>query len=148
MASSSVCMPYFFPTCKHARNLERLGFANQVCNGRSDDENFQRSDPAFHIDPLQKVLSHDALERFRERIADLVLLVGREDVDDAVDGFCRAWRVQRSEHEMAGGCRRQCQFDRFEVAHFTDENDVGIFTQAPRAARTQTISYACRLRDG
>ena len=68
-----------------------------------------------------------------KRVANLVLLTGREDVDHAIDGLCGAWSVQRSEYEMSRGRRRQCQFDGFEVAHFTDENDVGIFTQ--RAAQ-------------
>ena len=41
--------------------------------------------------------------------------------------------VQRAEDEVAGGGRGQRQLDRFQIAHFADENDVRIFAQ--RAAQ-------------
>ena len=43
--------------------------------------------------------------------------------------------MQRSEHQVTGFSRGQCQADRFEVAQFADENDVRVFTQR----RTQGI---------
>src|SRR5207244_6654091 len=48
-----------------------------------------------------------ALERDRQLHAHLVLLVGGEDVDDAVDRLRRALRVQRREDEVAGLGRGQ-----------------------------------------
>ena len=77
----------------------RLAFADEVGDGGREDQNFQRRHAAFLVDALEQVLGDDALERFGKRIADLVLLLGREDVDDAIDGLCRAGRVQRSEDQ-------------------------------------------------
>ena len=73
------------------------------------------------------------LEHARELQADLLLLVRREDGDDAVDRLGRVERVQRREHEVAGLGREQRRLDRLEVAHFADQDDVGILAQ--RAAQ-------------
>ena len=110
-----------------------FAFADEVRDGRVDDQNFQRGDAARFVDALEKILRDDALERFGERGADLVLLVGRENVDDTIDRFGGARSVQRAEDEVTGGGRGQRQFDRFQVAHFADEDDVRIFAQ--RAAQ-------------
>ena len=84
----------FLSDLQHAGNLECLRFADQVGDGRRDDQDFQRRHAALDIDALEQVLRDDAFQRFRERVADLVLLRGREDVDDAVDRLCRARRMQ------------------------------------------------------
>ena len=65
---------------------------------------------------------------------DLALLGGREHVDHTVDRLRRALRVQRREHEVPGLGGGQRSRDRLEVAHFADEDDVGIFAQG-RAKR-------------
>ena len=65
----------------------------------------------------------------RELLADLALLVRRERRDDAVDGLRRVEGVQRREHEVAGLGGDERRLDRLEVAHFADEDDVGILTQ-------------------
>ena len=70
-----------------------------------------------------------ALEHERELRADLRLLVGREHVEDAVDGLDRAVRVQRGEGEVAGLGDDERRLDRLEVAHLADEHDVGILAQ-------------------
>ena len=61
--------------------------------------------------------------------AHLVLLLGREDVDDAVDRLRRALGVQRREDEVAGLGRGQRGRDRLEVAHLADEDHVGVLAQ-------------------
>ena len=119
----------------HAGDLVRLAFANEVRDRHVDHQNFKRGDAAGLVDPLEKVLRDDAFERFGQRGADLVLLVGRENVDDAVDRFGRARSVQRSENKVTGGGRGQRQLDRFEIAHFTDEQDVRIFAQSAAQGR-------------
>ena len=78
----------------------------------------------------------DRLEHARQLQADLLLLVRREDGDDAVDRFGGVERVQRREHQMPGFGREQARFDRLEVAHLADEDDVGILPQrAPQRLR-------------
>ena len=59
----------------------------------------------------------------------LLLLVGREDGDDAVDRLGGVERVQRAHHEVAGlGCRDR-RFDGLEVAHLADQDDVRILAK-------------------
>jgi hypothetical protein len=74
-----------------------------------------------------------ALQHAGQLQADLLLLVRREDRDDAVDRLGGVERVQRREHEVAGFGGEQAGLDRLEVAHFADEDDVGILPQ--RAAQ-------------
>ena len=88
--------------------------------------------------PLPSIARHQALRDDRlqhagELQADLLLLVRRKHRDDAVDGFGRVERVQRREDEVAGFGGEQAGLDRFEVAHFADQDDVGILPQ--RAAQ-------------
>ena len=61
-----------------------------------------------------------------EHEADLLLLVGREEVDDAVDRLGRVDRVQRREDEVADLGRGQRRRDGLVVAHLADEDDVGV----------------------
>ena len=74
-----------------------------------------------------------ALRTADELDAHLPLLVRREHRDDAVDRLGGVERVQRREHEVSGLGGEQRRFDRFEVAHLADEDDVGILAQ--RAAQ-------------
>ena len=62
--------------------------------------------------------------------ADLLLLVGREGVDDAVDRAGRAGGVQRGEDQVAGLGRRDGGLHRLEVAHFADQDHVRVLAQA------------------
>jgi hypothetical protein len=83
------------------------------------------------------------LEHAGELQADLLLLVRREDGDDAVDRLGRVERVQRREHEVAGLGGEQRRLDRLEVAHFADEDDVGILAQrAAQRLRERRVSTA------
>ena len=74
-------------------------------------------------------LGDDALQRVGELHAHLRLLLGGEDVDDAVDRARRALRVQRAEDEVAGLGGGQRSRDRLEVAHLAEEDHVGVLTE-------------------
>ena len=78
---------------------------------------------------LDERLADDALQGGGELRAHLVLLVRREDVDDAVDGLRRILRVQGGEDEVAGLGGGQRDRDGLEVAELTDEDDVGVLAQ-------------------
>ena len=92
----------------HRVDLVGLALADQVAHGRAwaraPRQATQRPEPSA---VGQQLLGHDALQGDRELHADLVLLVGREDVDDAVDRLRRVLRVQRGEDEVAGLGRGQ-----------------------------------------
>ena len=76
-----------------------------------------------------QALRDGRLQHARELDADLPLLVRREDRDDAVDRLGRVERVQRREDEVAGLGREQRRFDRLQVAHLADQDDVGVLAQ-------------------
>ena len=70
-------------------------------------------------------------------------LVGKH-VDDAVDRALGAGGVQRAEHDVPGFGRGDGRFDRLQVAHFADQDHVGILPQ--RAANALRKSSARRRR--
>ena len=74
-------------------------------------------------------LADDALERAGELDPDLLLLVRREDVDDAVDRLRGVLGVQGREDEVTGLGGGQRDRDRLEVAHLADQDDVGVLPQ-------------------
>ena len=103
--------------------------ANEVPNSRCGDENLHRHDAARAARFGQERLAQDAFEHKGELGPNLRLLMGREDVDDAVDRLGRRVRMERREGQMARLRNTKRGFDSLEVTHLTDEHDVGIFTQ-------------------
>ena len=67
-----------------------------------------------------------AIESWR---AHLPLLLGRKDVDDAVDRLRGRLGMQGGEDEMASLGRGQGGGDRLQVAHLADQDHVGILSQ-------------------
>ena len=61
-------------------------------------------------------------------------------VDDAVDRAGRARRVQRAEHDVARFGRGDGRFDRFQVAHFADEDHVRVLPQRAAKASEKTCT--------
>ena len=80
-----------------------------------------------------EALRDDRLEHGGKLQPDLFLLVRGIHRDDAVDRLRRIQGVKRRKHEVAGFGGQQRCLDRLEVAHFADEDDVGVLPQ--RAAQ-------------
>jgi hypothetical protein len=59
----------------------------------------------------------------------LTLLVGREEVDDAVDGLGGVDRVQRRQDEVTGLGRLQGRLHRLDVAHLADEDHIRVLSE-------------------
>ena len=70
-------------------------------------------------------------------------------VDDTVDRLGRAGGVQRAEDQVARFRRRDGRFDRFQVAHFTDQNHVRVLAQraAQRFGEVRHVHADLALRD-
>src|SRR4029453_18063449 len=47
-----------------------------------------------------------------------------------IDGLGRARSMQRAEDDMTGFRGSQSELNGFQVAHFADQNDIGVFTQS------------------
>ena len=97
-------------------------------NGRRD-QHFDGRAAALAVRARNEALRDDRPQHRRQLEADLLLLVRREDGDDAVDGLGRVQRVERREHEVARLGREQGGFDRLEVAHLADQDHVGVLAQ-------------------
>src|SRR5271156_2356151 len=104
-------------------------FADQVANGGGRDEDFHHHGAAAAVNFGKKRLAKNAFQHHGELRANLGLLVRGENVYDAVDRRDRRIGVQRGEGQVAGFSDAQSGFDGFQVAHFADEDDVGIFAQ-------------------
>jgi hypothetical protein len=85
-------------------------------------------------------LRNNALKGFGKGSANLVLLISGENVDNSIDRFRCAGSVECPENQVAGGRGGQRQFDRFEIAHFTYEEDVRIFAQGAAQGRPEGTS--------
>lgn len=114
----------------HGRvQLEGLVLADEVQRRVRTDQDLGRRDPSAHVGARNQALRNDSLEDLRQLRPHLVLDFSRAGIDDTVDGLRRSGRMQRGEDEMSGFGRRDCRGNRFVVAHFSDEDDVRIFTK-------------------
>src|SRR5256885_4634045 len=68
-------------------DLDGLALANEVADGRGADQDLQRRAAALLVHALEEVLRDHHLEAGRQAVAHLGLLLGREHLDDAVDGL-------------------------------------------------------------
>ena len=129
-------------------DLVRLALADQVAHARRRHEHLGGDAAALAVGGRQQRLGDDALEADRELHADLALLGGREDVDDAVDRLRRVLGVQRGEHEVAGFGRGQRGADRLHVAHLADEDHVRVLAQRGLQAEREASARPGRSRAG
>ena len=110
-------------------DAEGLVVADQRLDRGRGDHHFKRRHPAGTVHAGQQQLGDDRVDRGGQLGPDLLLLVGREGVHDAVHRTGGARGVQRGEHEVAGFRRGDRRFHRFQVAHFADENDVRVLAE-------------------
>src|SRR5688572_21776347 len=97
------------------------------------DEDLDGGYAAAGVDLRNQALGDDGLEDAGELNPDLLLLVRREDGNDAVDRFGGVERVQRRKDQVARFGGEQRRLDRLEVAHLADQDDIRILPQ--RAAQ-------------
>ena len=110
-------------------DLLDLALADQVPNRVVEEQDLECGDTARAVGGREQRLGDDPLEGVGELHPNLRLLLGREDVDDAVDRARRALGVQRAEDEVTGLGRGERGRDRLEVAHLAEEDHVGVLTQ-------------------
>ena len=113
--------------------LELLGgpFADDRGGGVIDDEDFIDGDPSATSFGgfFEEQLGDHSPEGTRQHGADLRLLIARKDIDHPVDGFAGVIGVERAENEHPGFGGGEGELDGFEVAHFSDEDDIRVFAE-------------------
>jgi hypothetical protein len=114
----------------HGRvDLVGLAVADQVPDGRGGHHDLDPHDPPVAVGGGDELLADDALEGAGELHPDLLLLVGREHVDDPVHGLGGVLGVEGGEDQVAGLGRGQGDRDRLQVAQLPDQDDVGVLAQ-------------------
>ena len=108
--------------------LVGLPLLDAVPHGRVGEEDL-RGDGSAAVGSRYELLRADADEDGGELDAYLLLLVRGKDVDDAVDRLRGVLRVERGEDEVPRFGGGDGGGDGFEVAHFTDEDDVGVLPE-------------------
>ena len=133
----------------HRVDLLDLCLADEVADRVVGDQDLERGDTPTPVGSGDEVLRHDSLQRGCKLYANLALLFRGEGVDDAVDRLRRTLGVQRREDEMSRLGGRQRGADRLEVAHFADEDHVGVFAKrsAQRLAERRRVGAELALVD-
>ena len=131
----NVCMPYW--AGGRNRTGDEVGLLlvhDAVPDEGGGDHHLDRGGASLAVDLRHEPLGDHGFEDAGQLHAHLLLLVRREDGNDAVDRLGRVERVERREDQMAGLGRQKRGFNRLEVAHFADED-----TSDPAAARCAAL---------
>src|SRR5882724_2954285 len=122
----------------HRIDLLDFALADEVADGVVRQQDLERRNASLSVGRRKQSLGDDALQRAGDLNPDLLLLLGREDVDDSVDRRGRALRMQRSEDEVTGLRSGERGRDRLEVAHLAHEDHVGVLAESG----TQSLAEA------
>src|SRR4029077_3602131 len=105
-------------------------------------QDFENGHASFALAARQQALRDDKTKSFRKAVANRLLIGKREDAYDALDGFRGIDGVQRGKDQVACFRRFQRDFDRFAVAHFADQNDLGRLPQGGAQSQGECRSIA------
>ena len=112
----------------HVQQLVGLPLPQQVPDRVVGDEDLERGDHAA-ADAWNQSLCDDRAEAAGQLDPDLLLAVGREDVDDAVQGLGGVVGVQGREDQVARLGQGQGEADGLEVTHLADQQHVGVLPE-------------------
>ena len=116
---------------------ERLRLADRRADGGRIREHFQREHPAFAVRARDELLADDAAQTLADHDTNLLALIHREDIENAIKRAGGAARVQSAEHEMTRFRRADGERDRLQIAHFTDHDHVRVFAQRASQRRRE-----------
>src|SRR5712691_8570130 len=97
-----------------------LVFADQVSDSGIGNQDLETHHSAAALGARQQRLTENALKHERELGTYLRLLIGRKDVDDAVDGRGGGVCMQSGESQVTSFRYAQGGLDCLEVGHFAD----------------------------
>src|SRR5712692_3514162 len=120
-----------------------------IANVRGGDHDFDGGDAAFVIGAAHQALRNDGFQSSGKLQANLLLLGRRKDGDNTLNRFGGVESVQSGEHEVAGFGGQQGGGNGFQVAHFADQNHVGVLTEsgAQRGGKVRRVDFDFALVD-
>ena len=101
--------------------------------------NLGRHGASLPYDFWQQDLRDNAFKYKRELCPHLALLMTRKHINHAIDRLSRAVGMQRREYKVTGFRNCQGRLNRFQVAHFANQNHIGVFTQRVLQCRRKTF---------
>ena len=110
-------------------HLVVLAGADEIADGGGGDHDFDRGVEAGVADGGDELLRDDREQGEGELLAKLGLVAGGEAVEDAGHGLGGVVGVERGEDEVTGFGGGERGGHGFGVAHFADEDDVGVLAE-------------------
>lgn len=111
--------------------------ADARADGRVGDHDLAGEGAPAALFRGDELLADDGLDTVGELGEDLGAFFWRENRDDAVDGLCGVGGVEGADDEVAGLGGSEAPRDALQVAHFTDEDDVGVLAEDAGEARCE-----------
>lgn len=118
-----------FAGLHHAGEHVGFSFADAVGHGGGINEELEREHASTAIGAWDELLRKHAAKRFGYHDADLVALVGGENVEHAIKGSRCIAGVECAKDKVPGFCSGEGELNGFKVAHFSDHDDIGVFTE-------------------
>jgi len=133
---------FFLPHLHLRIYLVDLVLPDQVPDRWVGYHDFQGQCPAGAPNFGDKGLGKDPFKNEGELGPHLCLLIRGENVDYTVDGLHAGVGVQGGETEMAGFGDHQRRLDGFKVAHFTDEDNIGVLAENVFQGSLETLGVS------
>ena len=114
-----------------------LRLTNDIRDRRRVGERLQREHASGSVRARDQLLANDSPQRFAHHHPNLLLLIGRKDIEQTVEGARSVASMQRSQNKMSrlgGGDRER---DRFQIAHLADHDYIRVFAQGSTQRRTE-----------
>lgn len=126
-------------------------FANETSNRGIYDQHLNSGDPGRTIFCGNELLRDYSLKGERQLDPDLLLLVGRKDVYDAVYCLRAVVCADGREYQMTRFRRLDCRGYRLQIRHYSNEDYIGILTKRGAQAghkRLRVRAYLPLVYDG
>ena len=115
--------------------LVHLALTDQIGDRGRVDEDLQCGHAALAAGRGNELLRHDSAKAGRQHRPHVRLLVGRERVDQSIDGGRGAVRVQSAHHQNAHLGSGHGDAHGLEVAKLADQDDVRVLAQRGQQGR-------------
>ncbi len=136
---------FFTGDFHEADELLDFTFTEAGLDAGVDAEGLGGEDAAFDIGAAEEALADDGLEDVGELRGDLLLLVGGEEIHDALDGFWGVDGVEGRDDKVAGFGGGHGDLHGFAVAELANDDDVWVLAHALAEAFCEGFGVASDL---